>query len=66
MYKPGQRCFNSVVELFGKEILTPDGQIDRKALGNIVFNDKVNEIIFIGFTEKVKLTVAISNDLKIP
>ncbi|XP_057320755.1 bifunctional coenzyme A synthase [Microplitis mediator] len=40
LYNPGQRCFNSVVEVFGKKILTPDGQIDRKALGNIVFNDK--------------------------
>lgn len=36
---PGQPAFNDVVEAFGKDILTDDGVIDRKKLGEVVFND---------------------------
>lgn len=32
-------CFNDIVKTFGSHILTNDGQIDRKKLGRIVFND---------------------------
>lgn len=32
-------AYQPVVEAFGKEILDPDGEIDRKRLGRIVFND---------------------------
>ncbi|XP_015599142.1 bifunctional coenzyme A synthase [Cephus cinctus] len=40
LYQPGRSCFNLVVEHFGSGILNANGLIDRKALGNIVFNDK--------------------------
>lgn len=40
VYEPGQPCFDRVVKHFGKEILTDNGQINRKALGNIVFADE--------------------------
>ncbi|KAK0170675.1 hypothetical protein PV328_008498 [Microctonus aethiopoides] len=40
IYEPGQPCFDRVVKHFGKEILTDNGQINRKALGNIVFADE--------------------------
>ncbi|KAH0560570.1 bifunctional coenzyme A synthase [Cotesia glomerata] len=51
LYNPGQQCFNQVVENFGQQILTSSGQIDRKALANIVFNnkeelDKLNRIMW--------------------
>ncbi|TAK25288.1 MAG: dephospho-CoA kinase [Chloroflexota bacterium] len=36
---PGQPGWRRVVDLFGDEILGPDGQIDRKRLGQIVFRD---------------------------
>ncbi len=39
LYEPGRPIYAGVVAAFGKEILTPDGTIDRRGLGNIVFND---------------------------
>lgn len=32
-------CYDDIVKTFGSFILTPEGQIDRKKLGRIVFND---------------------------
>ena len=32
-------CFGEIIKTFGSHILTPEGQIDRKKLGRIVFND---------------------------
>ena len=39
----GNLCYNDIVQFFGKEILLENGEIDRKKLGNIVFNDKVKK-----------------------
>lgn len=39
-YKPKTVAWTNVVETFGHGILQPDNQIDRKALGAIVFNDR--------------------------
>jgi dephospho-CoA kinase len=39
LYEPGQPIYAGVVAAFGQEILTPQGMIDRRRLGNIVFND---------------------------
>ena len=39
LYEPGQSIYAGVVAAFGNEILTPEGAIDRRRLGNIVFND---------------------------
>lgn len=36
----GKDAYFKIVEYFGKDILSIDGAIDRKALGNIIFNDK--------------------------
>ncbi|GAB6269662.1 MAG: dephospho-CoA kinase [Smithella sp.] len=38
--EPGKPAWQEVVKIFGKEILSPDGSIDRVKLGNIVFTDK--------------------------
>lgn len=38
-YKPGTPAWQEVVEAFGKEILLPNGEVDRKRLGSIVFSD---------------------------
>ncbi len=38
-YAPGSGCYEAVVEAFGKDIVAPDGEIDRKALGGKVFGD---------------------------
>ena len=37
--EPGQPAHDDIVAAFGKEILLPDGGIDRKKLGGIVFAD---------------------------
>lgn len=38
--KKDESAYNETVEHFGSEILSVDGEIDRKKLGNIVFNDQ--------------------------
>ena len=38
-YAPGSGCYEAVVEAFGRDIVAPDGSIDRKALGGKVFGD---------------------------
>jgi len=40
VYRPGTRGFQQVVEAFGPTIVAPDGTIDRRALGAIVFADR--------------------------
>ena len=42
---PGQRYYLQIVEHFGREILHDDETIDRKKLGQIVFND--NEALLV-------------------
>ncbi|MFC5171710.1 dephospho-CoA kinase [Streptomyces mutomycini] len=37
--EPGTPGLTAVVEMFGPKILTPDGSLDRPALGSIVFAD---------------------------
>ncbi|KAF7301076.1 CoaE-domain-containing protein [Mycena indigotica] len=47
---PGTTGLRKIVAFFGKEILLPDGSLDRKKLGSIIFNDeakrrKLNSIV---------------------
>lgn len=43
---PGHEYFNQIVNIFGREILLSDGNINRKQLANIVFSDtKKREIL---------------------
>ena len=37
---PDQEAGKEVAEHFGRDILLPDGSIDRRKLGEIVFNDQ--------------------------
>ena len=39
LISPPSSCLQELVECFGKEILLPNGSLDRRALGSIVFND---------------------------
>jgi dephospho-CoA kinase len=48
--KPDSGAWGEVVAAFGKDILTPDGNIDRKKLGELVFADnealaRLNQIV---------------------
>ena len=40
-YTPHTESWNAVVDAFGRDILQPDGEIDRRKLGAIVFADPV-------------------------
>ena len=40
---PGGPAYAEIVALFGPTILLPDGQIDRKRLGGIIFNDPAQQ-----------------------
>lgn len=37
--QPGTTTFRRIVERFGDDVLAPDGSLDRRALGAIVFED---------------------------
>ncbi len=37
-FKPGTEAWRDVVAAFGEQILTPNGEIDRKKLGEVVFD----------------------------
>lgn len=37
--EPGEPAYREIVAVFGEGILQPDGNLDRKALGRIVFSD---------------------------
>jgi dephospho-CoA kinase len=39
LLEPAQAAHAEVVEVFGREVLLPDGHVDRKRLGEIVFGD---------------------------
>ncbi len=41
-YAPQTEAWRKVLEAFGEGILNPDGGIDRRSLGNIVFSDPEN------------------------
>jgi dephospho-CoA kinase len=50
LFEPGQNVHRAVVEQFGRRIVAPDGTIDRRVLGDIVFKDpearlKLNSLV---------------------
>ncbi|WP_078391910.1 dephospho-CoA kinase [Shouchella patagoniensis] len=38
--EPGELALNQIIQAFGREILTDEGTLDRKALGSIIFADE--------------------------
>ncbi|MDN7245960.1 dephospho-CoA kinase [Planococcus shenhongbingii] len=48
--EPGSETLQEIEALFGKEIILPDGSMDRKKVGELIFNDpasrkKLNDVI---------------------
>jgi dephospho-CoA kinase len=39
LFRPGEPVYKAVIQTFGEKILAPDRTINRKALGEIVFNE---------------------------
>jgi len=61
-YQPGTEVWREVVAAFGREILTPDGNIDRKRLGGIVFSNaeslaRLNQIMHPRMFEMMKARI---------
>ncbi len=57
--EPGQPAWKEIVERFGKEVLNPDGTINRSRLGEIVFRDEekreeLNRIMHPRIIERIK------------
>jgi phosphopantetheine adenylyltransferase/dephospho-CoA kinase len=44
VYRKGEPCYESIVQHFGKEILDGGGEVNRKALGESVFNYQVYKL----------------------
>lgn len=63
--QPSGECFPLILQLFGREILDFDGQIDRKKLGGIVFSDRkqleqLNQIVHPIVKEKIRERIRLS------
>lgn len=61
-FKPDSETWQEVVAAFGREILTPDGEIDRRKLSKIVFSDsealvRLNQIVHPWMYETVKARI---------
>ena len=63
--KPGQEYFKEIVNMFGKNILTEEGILDRNVLANIIFNDskkreELNKITYKYIGEETKRRIKIT------
>lgn len=70
IYKKGSLCLLEIAEHFGSEILTSDGELDRRALGAIVFSDKkslekLNSIVYKYIIEYTEDIIENSKDKKL-
>jgi dephospho-CoA kinase len=54
LYEPGAVTYDAVVNRFGREILNPDGAINRSKLANVVFPHRIDELNAIVHPEVVK------------
>ena len=48
--KSGTECFNELIDLLGKDVLSDDGEIDKKKMASMIFSDgellsKINAIV---------------------
>ena len=62
-YRSGTAGWERVVELFGRDILGPDGEVDRSKLGSIVFGDpaalaSLNEVVHPLIRERIEARLA--------
>lgn len=46
--EPGTKAFHEILHIFGRDILSEDGRIDRKVLGALVFSDSGKREILNG------------------
>lgn len=63
LQEPGEVVYDEIVDRFGKEIILPDGTIDRKKLGAVVFSDiaerrALNTIVHSRVSQEIKRRIA--------
>src|SRR5688572_6741950 len=63
LQRKGTDVFNEIVETFGSEVVADNGELDRKKLGSIVFNDveqrnKLTSIVWPKVGERVVADLA--------
>lgn len=46
--QPGEKAYEKIVRYFGEEMLFPDGTLNRKKLGSVVFNDEKEREVLNG------------------
>ena len=61
-FQPGTEAWREVIAAFGRQVLSPSGEIDRNKLGDIVFNDtealgKLNRIMHPRIYEMVSTLI---------
>jgi dephospho-CoA kinase len=61
-FMPGTPAYRDVIDAFGKEVMTPTGEIDRKKLGQIVFDDtnargRLNRIMWSRIWEMIDFRI---------
>jgi dephospho-CoA kinase len=66
-YRSGEPAFGEVVEDFGNGVIGSDGEIDRRALGKIVFGDpnklkRLTEIVWPRISEALEKRIAGERD----
>lgn len=71
LQKKGTRCYQNIIEVFGEQILDPSGELDRKALGKIVFQNeeqlqKLNAIVHPEVKRAVQQEIADREEESIP
>lgn len=59
LQEPGQTVYNEIKAAFGTDVIAPDGTIDRKKLGAIVFTDRrqrgiLNGIVHTRVSQEIK------------
>jgi dephospho-CoA kinase len=62
-YLRGQPAWGEIVESFGKKVIGPDGEIDRRELGGIVFGDpdklkQLTDIVWPRIRERLEARIA--------
>lgn len=67
IYEPDQVCYHKIINHFGKDIVDKDRRIDRRRLGEIVFNDPkqletLNNIVWPELLIEVKKRIRAVHD----
>jgi dephospho-CoA kinase len=67
VYRPGAEAYASVVDAFGRGIVAPDGTVDRRALGAIVFADpaalaRLNALVHPAIGREIQRRITAARD----